>query len=209
MAYSDFTLTQLQQRFGLRLDGTTDLFADVAELDLPPELATTLQRYMPVARDLSTEKARSELLVMPFLMELKLQHYDKLSVFSGIDFTVDAEVGLNGRCDFIISRSAEQLELQSPACVLVEAKKEDIVAGVPQCLAEMIAAQRFNQRADRDVPIVYGAVTTGFQWRFLSLQGTQARIDAAEYAIQLPRRLFGVLTHIALGEEAPPPRMPA
>lgn len=78
-------------------------------------------------------------------MELKFRYPDRLSFFSGIDFTVDAAAGLSGRCDYILARNPQQLALTAPACVLVEAKSENIVGGVPQFLAEMVAAQRFNE----------------------------------------------------------------
>ncbi len=202
MAYSDFTLADLRQRFGLTVTEGGDLFASVPEVELPPNLASNLARYLPLALNLNTEKARSELLIAPVLVELKLLYPDQLSVFSGIDFTVDAAVGLSGRCDYILARSPQQLALTAPVCVLVEAKSENIVGGVPQCLAEMVAAQRFNQAEGASGGPVYGAVTTGVLWRFLILDGLRACVDGVEYPIQTPRRVFGVLTHIALGGDA-------
>ena len=90
--------------------------------------------------------------------------------------------------------------MTAPACVLVEAKSENIVGGVPQCLAEMVAAQRFNLAQGGPDGTVYGAVTTGVMWRFLSLEGSRASVDAVEYPIQAPRKVFGVLSYMALGE---------
>lgn len=199
MAYSDFTLADLRHRFGLTVDEGADLFAGVPEVELPARLAETLRRYLPLALNLNTEKARSELLIAPLLVELKLLHADRLSLFSGIDFTVDAAAGLNGRCDYILARSPEQLALTAPACMLVEAKSENIVGGVPQCLAEMVAALRYNQAEGTGDGTVYGAVTTGVLWRFLSLEGSRASVDAVEYPIQAPRKVFGVLSFMALG----------
>jgi len=80
--------------------------------------------------------------------------------------------------------------------MLVEAKREDIVAGIPQCLAEMVAAQRFNGNTET----VYGVVTSGTQWRFLQLDGTKAVVDNVEYAIQQLDDIYSILTFIALGE---------
>lgn len=196
MSYSDFTLADVRDRLGITVAEGGDLFAAVGETALPGGLAETLGRYLPLALNLNTEKARSELLIAPLLVELKLRHADRLSLFSGIEFTVDPTLGLNGRCDYIIARSPQQLALTAPACVLVEAKSENIVGGIPQCLAEMAAAQRFN----RDGGVVYGAVTTGVLWRFLRLDGTHAHVDGVEYPIQSPRRVFGILSYIALGE---------
>jgi hypothetical protein len=89
VAYSDFTLADLRQRLGLKVVEGGDLFAAVPEVELPPApaLATTLVRYLPLALNLNTEKARSELLIAPLLVELKLLYPNRLSVFSGTDFS--------------------------------------------------------------------------------------------------------------------------
>ncbi len=202
MAYSDFTIADLKRRFSLTIDESKDLFAHVPEADLPAVLTETLARYLPLALNLSTEKARSELLIAPVLVEFKLLHRDRISLFSGVDFSVDEATGLKGRCDDILARSPEQLALTAPVCVLVEAKNENIVAGIPQCLAEMVAARQFNERAGAALGAMYGVVTTGVLWRFLKLEGTTARVDSVEYPIQSPRKIFGILTEIALGGAA-------
>jgi hypothetical protein len=199
MAYSDFTLTELKQRFRLSIHEEDNLFAEVAEAELPATLADLLARYLPLAVNVNTEKARSELMIAPVLVEFKLLHRDRVSLFSGIDFTVDEAAGLKGRCDYILSRNPEQLALTAPVCVLVEAKNENIVAGIPQGLAEMVAAQKFNAQQKLPEGPVYGVVTTGTLWRFLRLEGTTASVDVVEYPIQSARKIFGILTMIALG----------
>ena len=199
MAYSDFTLNELKQKFQLSVDEKTDLFAEIAEVELPATLTDLLRRYLPLARNLTTEKARSELVISPVLMEFKLLHDDRISLFSGLEFNVDEAAGLRGRCDYILSENSEQLVLTAPVCVLVEAKNENIVAGVPQCLAEMVAALRFNAAQGLPPRPVFGAVTTGMLWRFLKLDGLRAFIDSNEYSIQEPKKIFGILHHIALG----------
>jgi hypothetical protein len=201
MAYSDFTLAELKSNFQLTINEDSNLFADTPEMDLPGVLVNTLARYLPLAVNVNTEKARSELVIAPVLIEFKLLHHDRVSLFSGIEFTVDETVGLKGRCDYILAQGPEQLALTSPVCVLVEAKNENIVGGIPQCLAEMVAARRFNQQKGAPDAAIYGIVTTGIQWRFLKLDGTKASVDAVEYPIQTPRKIFGILTAIALGDD--------
>jgi hypothetical protein len=199
VVYSDFTIAELKRRFHLTIEEADNLFAPVAEADLPASLSDTLTRYLPLALNLCTEKARSELVIAPVLVEFKLLHRDQISVFSGVEFSVDEANGLKGRCDYILSRSPEQLALSAPVCVLVEAKNENIVAGIPQCLAEMVAARQFNENAGLNLGAMYGVVTTGTLWRFLKLEGTTAHVDSVEYPIQSPRKIFGILTAIALG----------
>ena len=94
MAYSDFTIAELNRRFQLEIDEAGDLFAAVAEVDLPPTLSGTLARYLPLAVNVNTEKVRSELIIAPVLIEFKLLHRDRISLFSGIEFTVDEADGL-------------------------------------------------------------------------------------------------------------------
>ena len=70
-------------------------------------------------------------------------------------------------------------EIETPVRVVVEAKKENINAGIPQCFAELIAAQIFNVNAAPPVETLYGVVTTGTEWQFLRT-ATGAELVAAK-----------------------------
>ncbi len=203
MAYSDFTISKLQHDCGLTIVERPNLFSGVSEIDLPEDLAAKLIRCLPLARSMNTEKGRSELLIAPLLFEVKFRNPETISVFSGIDFSVDPAAGLNGRCDFILSRNPLQLALTAPVCMLMEAKKEDIIAGIPQCLAEMVAAQRFNRNEGIPDGPIYGVVTTGILWRFIRLDGTSAAVDRAEHFIETPKPIYSILTAMALGQIPP------
>ena len=89
MAYSDFTIPELKKKFQLTLHEETNLFDEIAEEQLPPTLADILQRYLPLALNLNTENARSELIIAPVLTELKLLYRDKISLFSGLEFNAE------------------------------------------------------------------------------------------------------------------------
>jgi hypothetical protein len=132
MSYSDFTLSEVKKRFNLTIVEDQTLFPVLPSLVAPKRLTELLQAYLPLATSINTEKARSEWIIAPILAELKWLFKDRMSLFSGIDFNVDAATGLNGRCDYIISQSPEQLELVSPVVMLVEAKNENLIAGIPQ-----------------------------------------------------------------------------
>lgn len=114
---------------------------------------------MPLAQALNTEKARSELILINMFLELKEQF--NIGIFSGIEFSLDKELGLNGYCDFLISQSPEQLFLKAPVIAAVEAKNENIIAGLGQCVAEMIAIGLFNEQQNNPLDNIYGLVTTG------------------------------------------------
>jgi ABC-type uncharacterized transport system substrate-binding protein len=96
-------------------------------------------------------------------------------------------------CDFIISESPEQLFVSAPVITLVEAKKENITAGLGQCVAEMLAAQIFNEREGNNIPVVYGSVTSGTNWKFLKLDGKVIEIDLSEYYLKDVNKILGIL----------------
>jgi hypothetical protein len=87
---------------------------------------------LAMAIAVGTEKARSELLISPVLVDVREILNRTVSIFSGTDFTVDDTVGLNGICDFLISRSSEQLLIEAPVVAIVEAKKDDLNSGTGQ-----------------------------------------------------------------------------
>jgi hypothetical protein len=116
-----------------------------------------------------------------------------MSLFSGIDFNVDKERGLAGFCDFILSGSSEQLYLEAPAVTIVEAKNESIFSGLGQCLAEMYAARIYNEKEGFNLPCIYGAVTTGDEWKFLKLGNDAAYIDSDVYHISQIGKIIGIL----------------
>ncbi len=159
-------------------------------------LTELLQRYVPLAITISTEKARSEFIIAPILAEFKLQFKDQMSLFSGFELNIDKTKGLNGRCDYILSKSKEQLTLSAPVLILVEAKNDKIIGGIPQCIAEMIAARLYNEQRHQAIDAIYGVVTTGSLWRFLKLVNNTAYVDIIEYPLQELDKILGILTEI-------------
>jgi len=195
MAYSDFTLEKVQKSFDLTISEDLDLFVNVPELQPSVLLTEFLGENAQLALKINTEKARSEMIIAPILLDFRKQTSSKISLFSGVDFNIDFQQGLNGTCDYIISNSSEQLFVKSPVIVLVEAKKENIVGGLGQCAAEMLAAQIFNEREGNKIPIILGAVTSGNVWRFLQLEAQQLRVDATEYYLKDVNKILGIFAN--------------
>jgi hypothetical protein len=193
MAYSNFTLETVREAFDIEEVDIAGLFSD-SEPMAPSELLTAvLARNIPLATAIGTEKAKSEMIVADVLVELREQLDLSISLFSGIDFNVNDENGLTGVCDFVVSLSPVQFDLEAPVIVLVEAKNDNLEIGLGQCVAEMVAAQRFNAEKGNDIPRVYGATTTGVLWRFLRLEGQKLRIDMAPYQIERCDKVLGIL----------------
>lgn len=126
-------------------------------------------------------------------MEVYEQMQERVNLFSGVEFDVDQSRGLAGFCDFLFSISSLHREIQAPVVSIVEAKKENINIGIPQCFAELVAAQIFNEKAEQPIETLYGIVTSGTEWKFLRLRGTDAMIDTDDYFLNQPEKIVGII----------------
>ena len=194
MSYSNFTLELVLTKFQLKKTESIGIFSEIESVTPSDYLTIGLAKKVPLAAAIGTEKARSELIVADVLVELCEQFDHRISFFSGIDFNVDSENGLTGVCNFLISLSPGQLFLEEPVIALVEAKNTDMKLGLGQCVAEMIAAQRFNQEKGNDIPCIYGATTTGVDWQFLKLTENDLQIDIDIYPIRQTDKILGILS---------------
>ena len=202
MSFREFSLELIESRFGLAILQTEDSAVVEVVAVVPSDLLkAVLAEDLPLALSIHTEKARSEFIVAPVLAEVRRQLKKRVSLFSGTDFNVDFDQGLNGTCDFLLSLSPQQLMIQAPAVVIVEAKRDDIGAGLPQCMAGMVAARLFNRRRGQDIPRVYGAVTTGSLWVFLRLEGDTIFVDRRECPIGELARVVGTLVGMVQPQE--------
>ena len=206
MAYSDFTLRRVETQFGLITNTTIDYFAPVAPVPISDWLREHLAKRLPLALAIGSEKARSELLIMPVLLDAVDKYGIQCSLFSGVEFSPDPANDLRGVCDYLLSLSPEQMLIKVPVLTVVEAKREDISTGWGQCIAEMMAAQIFNANEKQPIETVYGVVTTGTNWRFLRLIGTTVYVDPTEYYLKEADKIVGIL--LAMLHEAANSRQP-
>ena len=193
MPYSSFTLESVLQTFHLEKADIQGLFSAIEPIEPSALLTTTLARNVPLATAIDTEKAKSEMIVANVLIELREQLERRISLFSGVDFNVDSENDLTGVCDFLISLSPWQRFVEAPVITLVEAKNDNLTNGLGQCVAEMVAAQRFNAEKDNDIRCVYGATTSGIDWLFLKLEGQTLYMDMAIYQLAQCEKILGIL----------------
>ena len=199
MAFSDFDLRTAVDTFGLREKRDVNLFPDVAPIEPSDHLRVWLDEFAPVAIAVNSEMARREFITGPLLTEAKRRAAGPVHVFPGMAFDADKARGLNGSCDYIISRSDEFYYLRSPLAAVVEAKREDLIAGLGQCAAAMIGMRIFNERDGTPFPALYGCVSSGTNWRFLRLEGDVLFIDRREYYIAEAAILIGILVQIMGG----------
>ena len=199
MAYSDFDLKSTLRVFELQALRDVDLFEKVGPLEPSAYLRDWLEEFGPVALGVNTEKARSESFINPILAEAKRRAGPPANILSGVAFDVDRARGLTGFCDYLIARSSEFYYVQSPVVAVVEAKKEDLIAGLGRCAAEMVAIRLFNEKEGSPIPAVHGCVTSGSNWRFLRLQGQTLWIDRPEYYVHDVGKILGILVEVIRG----------
>ncbi len=193
MAYSDFTLPRVREVFELHFQEPKQLFPNLPPTSPSDYLMQSLAENLALATAINTEKARSEMIIAPVLLEVRRQLNFQIGFFSGTEFNVNPAQGLTGYCDYILSAIQDSYEVRSPVLTLVEAKNENIKAGLGQCAAEMIAAQQVNLAAGLTQQLVYGCVTTGTDWKFMKLSDRTLAIDQRDYFINEVPALLSVL----------------
>lgn len=199
MPYSQFkTLTAVQETFQLTLKEGFRFLPDLDPIPASDTLLNYLDYSLPVAIATGSEKARSEFIIGPVLLEVRQILKQQINVFSGEDFNVDETLGLNGVCDFLLSRSTRLVEIDAPVFILVGAKKADLKSGLGQCAAEMVAAQQFNQAKGKDISRIYGCVSNGTQWRFLQLEDQVLTVDIHDYPLPPVEQILAFLTWMAI-----------
>lgn len=167
MYYKKFTLEKLKSQFQLEIHKQS-LFSDIKPLAQSAWLIETLALAKLIA--INSEKAKSELIIMPILAEITKLNINKISLYSGMILNADSKQGLNGECDFIFSNKPHSYFLESPIFALVEAKNDNIDNGLAQCIAQMLGAVIFNQKHDIAIQCIYGCVTNSDAWQFLKLE---------------------------------------
>ena len=179
MSFQQFTFPQVQHDLGLTLHDA-DLFADTPRAVVREEFAAFLRDDAALAVAISTEKAKSEFIIAPVLLELRRTMRKQFFLFSGVEWVADASRGLNGYCDFILTKGKSQHVLSAPFVAIVEAKNDLFRTGFGQCIAAMVGAQVCNQQAGVAQPRIYGVVTFGTAWKFLQLEGAALTIDVQD-----------------------------
>ena len=195
MSFADFTFPQVQQALGLTVD-EADLASALPAVPLREDFVTSLTDGAAIALAINTEKAKSEFIIAPVLLELRRLLGGAVGLFSGVALDVDPGKGLTGVCDFILTKATRQFILSTPLVTVVEAKNDNLRNGLGQCIAEMYAAALYNQQEGGTIEAVWGVVTTGSAWKFLRLENTTVTLDVKEYYIDNIGKILGVLQHV-------------
>lgn len=207
MSFRDFTFPKVCTELGLTYR-EDHLFPSIPPVQLPPDLARRLDIGREVSQGINNEKARSEFLIAPLLLEIWSASGRSFGLFSGTELSVEPVKGLNGICDFLIAREPLLSILIGPILAVVEAKNDNVWNGYAQCIATTHAAAIHNKRANGGADPVYGASTTGVAWKFIRIDGTTITLDRSDYFFNNLGAVAAILFHIAGVEHAPWPVVP-
>lgn len=193
MAYKNFKERDLISKLNLEFK-SKELFEKINLFVISDWLKKTIQ-MTPQTINVS-EKSISEFKVAPIFLEFISQNKGKVGLFSGVNLLADAQKGLNGECDFVLSLGDSILMAEKPIFTITEVKKLSIDEGIPQCVAQMFGSEIINNKYNASIKIIYGCVTDGDSWQFLMLQNNIVFKDTRRYSsINLPE-LLGVFQYI-------------
>lgn len=192
MAYSNFKLKEVERLFDLN-EIVSSIFQEIS-IEPSSWLKETLLKSSHLYP--KSEKARSELLITPILLELLDRNNYEFSLFSGESLDVDVSKGLNGECDFILSKGKKSYSIQTPIFGLVEAKQNIVENSLGQCVAQLIGAQIYNESENKKINAIYGCVTNGLEWQFIKLKDKNLYIHEKIYYFNEIELVLGVLQQI-------------
>ena len=195
MAYRDFKLADLEDKFGIS-QRQVKLFDNIEPIEPSPWLIETLRKKRKGIRA-TTEKAVSESTISAILTEVQELNEDKTTLFSGENLNADRAAGLNGEVDFIFVNRPDVFEIIAPVFNITEAKfNQAVEKSIGQAAAQMIGARVFNQKHKNPIEIIFSCVTNANQWIFLKLESTHLYIDTDEYSSRNIPELLGVFQKI-------------
>jgi hypothetical protein len=129
----------------------------------------------------ASEIARRESLIFPVLKTV----CRTLNVPLRIEYPVRVSNWLKGTFDYLVAAPHN--------FIVIEAKNADLARGFIQLSAELIA---LDQWIDSEVPVLYGAVTTGDTWKFGRFHRCDRQIDQDINTYAIPSDLDRVLSFL-------------
>lgn len=141
----------------------------------------------------NSEYAICEYIIVPILKEVWKQYRKNFILWSHPALNCDAN--LNGFPEYILAKRSPlgKLVFDKPYFVIIEAKQDDFEWGWAQCLAEMIAAQRLNEKPEQEV---YGIVSNGKLWQFGKLKENTFTLNEKSYLLDDLDQLFATINYV-------------
>ncbi len=138
-----------------------------------PELNELRQQILDGIKyvSITSEQARREFLIAPIIRQLCRQTQKRVR----IEYPITVNDWLKGTLDYYF-----------PDLLVIEAKRDNLDNGFTQLAVEMIA---LDQWINSDNPILYGAVTTGNDWRFGEFHRQQRQVIQDLKLYRVPEEL--------------------
>jgi len=130
---------------------------------------------------ITSEQARREFLIAPIIRQICRQTHKRVRV----EYPVTVNNWLKGTLDYYFQD-----------LLVIEAKRDNLDNGFTQLAVELIA---LDQWINSDNPILYGAVTTGNDWRFGEFHRQQRQIIQDIKLYRVPEELellMGILIEL-------------
>ena len=147
-----------------------------------PELNELRQQILDGIQyvSITSEQARREFLIAPIILQICRQTHKRVR----LEYPITVNDWLKGTLDYYF-----------PDLLVIEAKRENLDNGFTQLAVELIA---LDQWTNSDTPILYGAVTTGNDWRFGEFHRQQRQIIQDLKLYRVPEELE-ILIGILIG----------
>ena len=91
MSYREFTWSSVKEKFDLTTIEGDRFLPSIPDIEPSAWLQETLRRGIPWAMAVGGEKARSEAIIAPILLEVREILNSEVSIFSGEEFNVEPE----------------------------------------------------------------------------------------------------------------------
>ncbi len=192
MAFSDYkNIAQVQKEFGIKYE--EEDFIQAQAVPPTPEFVAEFEFTRENIDVYTSEASRTELIISPILRAVYKHYHEQYSFWIQKSITYNEK--LSGTPDYIIATKSAlgKTVLELPLVVLVEAKRNDFEQGWGQCLAELVAAQKINDKAAAPV---YGIVSDGELWKFGKLTQSTFVGNLEGFTVANLPRLFGALHFI-------------
>jgi len=153
------------------------------------DLEIIMQDAVPSASEFSI----CENLIYPVLKEVWKSYRSQFILWSHRSLTYDEN--LTGFPEYILAKRSPlgKVVFDKPYFFLVEAKQDKFWEGWAQCLAEMVAAQRLN---DKLQVTIFGIVSNGKDWEFGKLEKNSFTQNNDRYRIEDLDQLFAAVNYI-------------
>ncbi len=192
MAFSDYkTYEAVQAKYPQIVVNSTVFIPKLQEIDVKISLQEEIDINLLTYR--SNEFYAAENLVSPVLRAVWRKYITEINMWTHQAIKYDAD--LSGVPDFMFTNlDKKQYEIMSyPIITSVEAKAENFVEGWSQCIVQMLACQKLNNKPN---VIIFGIVTTGKQWEFGKLEGDIITKNTIGCGIDNLPKLMAILDYL-------------